>query len=102
MPSGDTEWRARRARATSTRPARSRSTKTFESVPSSLTFSAYTALYLGDVDRASDLHTQVLAICRAHGDLWGMGIVLFDLALLRRNVLLVLQRLILDRIDPDL
>ncbi len=40
----------------------------------SLTFSAYTALHLGDVDRASDLHTQVLAICRTqrrslgHGD----------------------------------
>ena len=49
----------------------------------SLTFSAYNALNLGDVDRASDLHTQVLAICRTHGDLWGMGIVLFDLALLR-------------------
>jgi hypothetical protein len=49
----------------------------------SLTYSAYEALYAGDVDRAGDLHEQVLAIGRAHGDLWGMGIVLFDLALLR-------------------
>ncbi len=49
----------------------------------SLTYSAYEALYAGEVDRAGDLHEQVLAIGRAHGDLWGMGIVLFDLALLR-------------------
>lgn len=49
----------------------------------SLTYSAYEALYAGDVDRAGDLHEHVLALGRARGDLWGMGIVLFDLGLLR-------------------
>ena len=37
----------------------------------------------GDVDRAGEKHERALAALRALGDLWGMGIVLFDLALLR-------------------
>jgi non-specific serine/threonine protein kinase len=49
----------------------------------SLTFFAYSALDAGDLDRAGDLHQRILALSRAQGDLWAMGIVLFDLALLR-------------------
>jgi non-specific serine/threonine protein kinase len=49
----------------------------------SLTYRAYEALYAGDLDRAGDLHEKVLAMGRAQGDVWGIGIVLCDLALLR-------------------
>jgi non-specific serine/threonine protein kinase len=48
-----------------------------------LSYFAYEALYSGDVDRASELHERALALLRTRGELWGMGIVLFDLALLR-------------------
>ena len=49
----------------------------------SLSYFAYEALFAGDVDRAGHLHEQALALGRAQGDLWGIGIVLYDLALLR-------------------
>ena len=49
----------------------------------SLTYRAYEALYAGDVDQAGDLHERGLALCRARGELWGLGVVLFDLSLLR-------------------
>ena len=49
----------------------------------SLTYLAYEALYAGDFDRAGELHERALALCRAQGELWGIAIVLFDLALLR-------------------
>jgi non-specific serine/threonine protein kinase len=48
-----------------------------------LTYLAYEALNAGDVNRSGELHERLLALNRAQGDLWGMGIVLFDLALLR-------------------
>jgi non-specific serine/threonine protein kinase len=49
----------------------------------SLTYRAYAALFAGDVDGAGALHEQILAISRAQGELWGVGIVLFDLGLSR-------------------
>ena len=49
----------------------------------SLSYFAYEALFAGDIDRAGHLHEQALALGRAQGDLWGIGIILFDLALLR-------------------
>jgi ATP/maltotriose-dependent transcriptional regulator MalT len=49
----------------------------------SLSYFAYVAMSAGDVDRAGEKHERALAALRALGDLWGMGIVLFDLALLR-------------------
>ena len=45
--------------------------------------SRYAALYAGDIDRAGGFHEEALALLRAQGELWGMGIALFDLALLR-------------------
>jgi hypothetical protein len=48
-----------------------------------LTHFAYEALFAGDVERAGELHERVLALCRAQGELWGVAIVLFDVALLR-------------------
>jgi non-specific serine/threonine protein kinase len=48
-----------------------------------LTFQAYEAMQAGEIDRASELHERLLAMCRAQGDLWGLGFVLFDLSLLR-------------------
>jgi tetratricopeptide (TPR) repeat protein len=49
----------------------------------SLSFFAYEALYAGDIDRAGRLHEEAVALNRAQGELWGLTIVLFDLALLR-------------------
>ena len=48
-----------------------------------LTYRAYEALHAGDIDRSGELQERLLELSRAQGDLWGMGIVLFDLALLR-------------------
>ncbi len=49
----------------------------------SLSYEAYEALHAGDVDRAGELHEKVLALLRGQGEIWSMGIALFDLALLR-------------------
>ena len=49
----------------------------------SLSFFAYEALFAGDIDRAGQLHEKALALVRAQGELWGMGISLFDLSVLR-------------------
>jgi non-specific serine/threonine protein kinase len=48
-----------------------------------LSYSGYAALHAGDIDRAGQLQEEALALLRTHGELWGMGIVLFDLGLLR-------------------
>jgi non-specific serine/threonine protein kinase len=48
-----------------------------------LTFQAYEAMQAGEIDRAGELHERLLAMSRAQGDLWGLGFVIFDLALLR-------------------
>ncbi len=37
----------------------------------------------GDFDRAGRLHEEALELVRRQGEKWGMGIALFDLALLR-------------------
>ena len=44
---------------------------------------AYLAMHEGDLDRAGRLHEEVLDLVSPAGDKWGMGITLFDLALLR-------------------
>ena len=44
---------------------------------------AYHAMHEGDLDRAGRLHEELLEMGRRQGEKWGMGIVLFDLALLR-------------------
>ena len=49
----------------------------------SLTFFGYEALYKGDIDRAGRLHEEAVALNRAQGEIWGLAIVLFDLAVLR-------------------
>jgi hypothetical protein len=40
-------------------------------------------LFAGNVERAGHLHEKALSLGRAQGDLWGIAIVLYDLALLR-------------------
>jgi hypothetical protein len=40
-------------------------------------------MHAGNVDRAADLHYEALALLRGPGELWGMGIALLDLAVLR-------------------
>ena len=49
----------------------------------SMSFRAYEALHRGDIERAENLELDALARLRERGELWGMGIALFDLALLR-------------------
>ncbi len=49
----------------------------------SLSYRGYEALYAGEIDRAGDLYEQGLTLLRAQGEIWGMTIALFDLALLR-------------------
>ena len=49
----------------------------------SMSFRAYEALRQGDIDRAEALQQDVLARLRERGELWAIGIALFDLALLR-------------------
>ena len=49
----------------------------------SLSCLAYVAMDEGDFDRAGQLHEEALELLRQRGEKWGMGIVLFDLALLR-------------------
>ena len=44
---------------------------------------AYLAMHEGDFDRAGLLHEEALDWSRRQGEKWGMGITLFDLALLR-------------------
>jgi hypothetical protein len=40
-------------------------------------------MHEGDFDRAGRLHEEVLDLARQQGEKWALGIVLFDLALLR-------------------
>jgi tetratricopeptide (TPR) repeat protein len=49
----------------------------------SLSCLAYVAMGEGDFDRAGRLHEEALELLRRQGEKWGMGIALFDLALLR-------------------
>ena len=49
----------------------------------SLACLAYLAMHEGDFDRAGRLHEEALELARRQGEKWGMGISLFDLALLR-------------------
>ena len=49
----------------------------------SLSCLAYVAMHEGDFDRAGQLHEEALELVRRQGEKWGMGIALFDLALLR-------------------
>jgi non-specific serine/threonine protein kinase len=44
---------------------------------------AYEAMHEGDFDRAGRLHEEALELTRRHGEKWGMGISLSDLAVLR-------------------
>ena len=44
---------------------------------------AYEALFVGDIDRTGCLHEESLARLRAEGELWSLGITLYDLAFLR-------------------
>jgi non-specific serine/threonine protein kinase len=48
-----------------------------------MSYFAYEALYAGDIGRAGRLHEEVLALLRARGELWGIAITLYDLALVR-------------------
>jgi len=49
----------------------------------SLACLVYIAMHEGDFDRAGQLHEEALELARRQGEKWGMGISLFDLALLR-------------------
>jgi non-specific serine/threonine protein kinase len=49
----------------------------------SFSYLGYDALRTGDIDRAGQMHERALGLVRAHGDLWAIGIITFDLALLR-------------------
>jgi non-specific serine/threonine protein kinase len=80
MERGDREAAARCA-AESATASRAAGEPSLECL--SLSYFAYEALYAGDVERAGDLHERALALCRAQGEIWGMVITLFDLALLR-------------------
>jgi non-specific serine/threonine protein kinase len=48
-----------------------------------LSYYALEAQFAGDIDRAGRLHEQTLAQVRAAGELWGIAIVLVDLAIVR-------------------
>lgn len=49
----------------------------------SLACLAYLAMHTGDFDTAGRLHEEALELARRQGEKWGVGISLFDLALLR-------------------
>ena len=63
--------------------AAARATSTLIAQGPALSCLAYLAMHEGDLDRAGRLHEELLEMGRRQGEKWGMGIVLFDLALLR-------------------
>jgi hypothetical protein len=77
---GDVAASARRA-AESLAAGRASSNPSVQAV--ALACLAYLALHEGDFDRAGVLHEEALEWSRQQGDKWGIGITLFDLALLR-------------------